>query len=856
MALLCLMGMPLLACAQQSLLETPFRTTTTSGTTGSILQELQDRSGLRISFSASSLDLNRPVRLSGSEQTVAQVLQAALAGQPVSIRAGTGQILIVPLRTSRKGATTEASVTLNGYIRDRESREVLIGAAIYAPDLQAGTFTNAYGFYSLTLPAGNHRILASYIGYGADTIRMNLLQDERRDVLLKPQNNLQEAEVVSERRPGASPDHTSLSAEDISARPALLGEPDLMRSLQHIAGVQSTTEGSSRIVVRGGDPGQNLHLLDGVPLYYVDHFFGLTSVYHTEAIKSVDLYKGGFPARFGDRLSSIIDVHSRDGNMERWGGQFSLGPVKSSLNLEGPLKKNRSSVMLSARRTWIDGLVVPISRALNTDLAINFYDVNLKLNYILNPNNRLYLSLYSGRDQLGLQVDETDLRTRWGNNVAAAKWTSVLNPRLFLSTTLTYSRFQYSLRDRQQVIDSGLLKQGGAYTGRSSIQDAAIGLQARWYPRAGHQLELGMQYAYTGFIPTSVELSFSHGGVIGASPISSNFSSSQLSFYAEDEWRITDRWTLRPGIRWTNWFNRDFNYRSLQPRMLISYKLSRNHKLYASFMETEQFLHLITSNTFGLPADFWVPSTARITPEQALIGALGVSGSGTKNFKYSLELYYKDSRGLTMYVMGKDIFDNTERWQDKLEQGRGWSYGAELSLQRSFGPLHLSGAYTLSRTWRQFDQLNGGRAFPYRSDRRHNLKLGLNYKPHNRFDLGANWMFMSGEAITMPDQILPDLDNNLLIQTPGQVMSNAFTYHFSEMNGYRLPPLHRLDVALNFRKQKKRHMQRTWTLGVYNAYGRPNVMYVTLQNEGPGAFSIQGFSLLTFIPHISYQLKF
>lgn len=817
------------------------------GSVKNYLKDIEEHAGVHVSYSDASVSLKSKLKLQFNEVTVYEALQQILAGQQVQIIESGDKILIVASDTHLPDAH-DNPITISGYVKDVESKEVLIGAAVYVPELGIGITTNSYGFYSLTVPAHISKVLCSYIGYTTDTLSLSN-GNARLDVLLKSHARLQEVIIVDNKQ--TSPDHNHLNYNDIKERPVVLGENDVMRALQFLPGVQQGTEGTNTIMVRGGDPGQNLNLLDGVPLYYVDHFFGLTSVYNSEAIKSVDFHKGAFPSRYGGRLSSVIDVNTKDGDMERIGGQFSMGLIKGSLNLEGPVIKDKASIMISARRTWLDFLWRPFTSA----LRVNFYDVNVKANYIVNKNNRLYLSVYNGRDRFGYQQSDIKSIADWGNTVYSLKWTTIVNPKLFVHTTLTDSKFKFSLQDNQQVLYQGNISGGDSYEGHSSVNDLALRVQANWYASPGQRIEFGAHYSLATFIPSEV-----YGAQTGSQPLFpvDKFHSNEVVFFAEDAIAVNKRWSIRPGIHFAAWFSGQFNYPSIQPRFYTSYKVAEGHSIYASYTQMAQFLHMINANTYGLPTDFWLPSSSRIKPEESSLTTAGYTGKG-KLFTYNIEGYYKYLHNTTTYGLGKNIFDNSLRWDEKLVQGKGWSYGAEVSGKLAYGKFVLSVAYTLSWTWRQFSQLNDGKAFPYKYDRRHNLRATLLYQPSSKFDAAASWTYMSGEAITLPDQIYPDFDNNLLIQPAAYTTSSNYTYNYTTWNNYRLPPIHRLDIGLNFTHKKGKYMERTWSLGVFNAYGRHNVMFVNLVNEGDGSngnLKLTGVSFLRFVPFISYKLKF
>ncbi len=830
------------------LLETPYVPSLQEARLEQFFEDIQSQTGITISFSSSFLNTSQFHQISGSEQTIGEVLSVLLDKYKVSLVERKQKILVVPGAGWRK-----EGCTISGYVRDKSNREVLIGVNVYIPALKVGTATNNFGFFSLTVPRGNYVVYVSYIGYKTDTLEFVCQDKLQMEVLLETKTTLQEVSIVSERsRPVSEGDMLQIRPADIYGQQALLGENEVLRALQQASpGVQAGIDGTSNLIVRGGDPGQNLYLLDGVPLYYVDHLFGLTSVYNTEAIKSADFYKGAFPARYGGRLSSVVDVHTKDGDMERIGGQFTMGLIKSTLNLEGPIVKDKASFMVSGRRTWVDGLILPFTN----QIGIHFYDINAKGNWIVNKNNRLYLSYYSGRDQVRYsEGDESSLRTRWGNTIASLKWTSILTPKLFLNTTYTYSHFEYELKDRAEVIDSNGISEQGTYTGASKINESSLRLQAQWYPQYNHKIEVGGSYTYSLFEPTKL-LRVNARIPLPVNPVSNEFSANEIMAYVEDEVKIDEKLLIRPGLHWANWISTQFNYAGLQPRLYASYRMRHNQLIFGSVSHMVQFLHLISNNSYGLPADFWVPSTEKIRPERGWVVTLGYSGklSGTR---FSGEAYYKNTSGVVVYTTGKNIFDHSPRWQDKIMQGRGWSYGVELAGDRWFGRVHASVTYALSWSWRRFELLNDGKPFPYRYDRRHNLKIATSCKLSESANMGINWTYMSGEAFTLPDQIYPDLDNNLLF-LQREFTSAEYTYNYSDWNAYRLPAIHRLDVGFNFTKKRGEYYVRTWSFGAFNLYGRPNVMFVTLQhNESDGTFKLSQLSVLHFVPYITYRLSF
>jgi hypothetical protein len=838
------------ALAQQPL-SYPYDPPRRTADVGFYLEDISKQTGVIFSYSSQYVDVARQAKVSPASDKVGLVLADIFSGEPVSFREQGNKILIVYEGTS---ADTIRSYVVNGFVKEEGSGEAIIGAAVYVPGTPWGTITNMYGYYTLVLPSKNTRLISSYLGFTADTANLSLVADTRHDVFLKAGTDLKEVKVISTKAMSQAASFHHIVHNDIKTRAVLLGENDVIKTVQNLPGVQTGSGAGSLVLVRGGDPGQNLHLLDGVPLYNVDHFFGLTSIYNPDAIRSVDFYKGAFPARYGGRTASVIDVSTKDGDMQKWGGQFSMGLLKGGLTVEGPIKKDKASVVLSARRTWIDALWRPFTN----DLELNFRDLNLKANYIVNNNNRLYLSAYSGRDRFSAFTSNTGGSTIWGNSALSMRWNSVLHPKLFMNTMVTYSTFNYVLNDKREMIENGEKTLTEGYKGVSGVKDIAFRSVFYWKPGSKHNFETGVQVSAGNFNPAQVEY-FSQNTGVGTLP--EKVRSNEVIFFVEDQIKLGGKFSLIPGIHFANWFSRQFDYSSIQPRLRSELALSKRHLLYASYAEMAQFLHLITSNTYGLPQDFWVPSSSRIEPEESYISTVGYRyTAGTKLF-VNVEAYHKDIRNTTTYDVGKNLFDNYIKWDDKIIQGRGESYGAEASVRTQLGRFNITSAYTWSKTWRQFAVVNNGERFPYRYDRRHNFRIAALYQPSQKFDLTLNWLYMSGEAITMPDQIYPDFDNNLIINGANTTINSAnYTYSSTKWNDYRLPAIHRLDAGMNFTKMLRRgKMERTWSIGVFNAYARRNVMFVDISYSGGSVgeeeFKLKGTSVLQFIPYVGYRLK-
>jgi hypothetical protein len=813
-----------------------------SATVAFYLKELQDQTGIEISYSDSYLKRRRRAALPTTGLSIDEALKVLLESTRLTPMVQDGKILLIPGAQPAR----DAEYTLSGFVRDSSNREVVIGAILYIPELQRGTTTNTYGFYSLRLPAGARRIVIAAGGYRGDSIHIDLAGDARRDLLLSYGLKLQEVTVNS--RQDQRSDLVRLSRSELGRHAGLLGENDVLRGLQYTAGVQASTDGNSNLVVRGGDPGQNLYLLDGVPLYYIDHISGLTSVYNTDAVKTVDFYKGGFPSRYGGRLSSIVDVSSRDGDMKRFGGQASLGLLKGNLSLEGPIVKDKASMSLTARRTWIDALWRPW---LNDNLKLDFYDVNLKTNWVIDSKNRVYISAYNGRDQFRTDILVADLLARWGNTVGSARWTSALRPNLFLNTSVTYSRFRYLLKSsfQEDNLDSSTRVN---YTGSNTIEDISLRMQADYYRSTKQHYQFGLHLSRSQFSPAEISIDTNyHASIqsISATP----FAITEINLYAEHTWKPTAALDIRTGLHASGWLqDAGRKYFSLQPRIAADWRLTRNAAVFASAARMSQFIHQLSSDVTFFPADFWVPSTARLTPEHAWTFAAGYRVQPLRNTRLKAEVYYKKLDQVVTYRAGGNIFESPVPWDQQLLQGDGTSYGIEAELHQEIGPLRADVAYMLSKSERRYDELNNGNPYPFRYDRRHCLKTGLFFQRKARFNAIAEYTYMSGEAITIPDQLYPDYDKT----PPGQYGTIPFTYNNDARNNYRLPAIQRLDLAVNFVRRRGKRYERTWTLGVYNFLSNRNIVSTKIEPDYSGGYRISGTSLFRFIPTISYGVRF
>jgi outer membrane receptor for ferrienterochelin and colicin len=777
------------------------------------------------------------------------------------------------------GFVQSQNYTISGYIEDASSGEKLIGANVYDKKTFKGSTSNVYGFYSLTLPKDSVELVVSFVGFQPQTFCLYLDKDLKQNVSLSSSIELKTVEIVASQSE-AIQEKSQMSSivvpmEQIKALPSLLGERDVLKILQLLPGVQSGGEGTSGLYVRGGGPDQNLILLDGVPVYNASHLFGFFSVFNPDALNHVELIKGGFPARYGGRLSSVIDIRMKEGNTKKFKGEGSVGLVASKLTLEGPIIKDKTSFIVSGRRTYIDILTQPIiraaSRANGTEATAGyyFYDMNAKINHKFSDNSRLFLSAYMGNDKFYARSKDSYLYDNirhtvknefglgWGNLTTALRWNKIVTKKLFSNTTLTYSRYRFyadvGYSDKQEGVN---INQTESFNFRylSGIHDWAGKADFDYLPNPNHSVKFGIGNIYHTFTPGINTFRSSGDG----SPVDTTFGAQRIyahefSTYAEDDIKMGARLKANIGIHFSGFNVSDTTYFSLQPRVSSRYLISESWSAKASYATMTQYLHLLTNASIGLPTDLWLPVTRRVIPQQSEQYATGLAYTYKNDYEISLEGYYKKMKNLIEYKDGASFFDSNTDWQDKIEVGKGWSYGAEVFVQRKVGKTTGWIGYTLSWTNRQFENLNFGKVFPYRYDRRHDIGIAITHKMNDKVDFGIVWVYGTGNAVTLPTEryIANDLYNYYL---PGNGYYNTIE-NFDSRNGFRMPSYHRLDVSVNFKKEKK-WGEAEWSLGLYNAYSRRNPFYLYIGTDDFGNRKLKQVSLFPIIPFISYNFKF
>lgn len=773
--------------------------------------------------------------------------------------------------------------TISGYISDASSGEKLIAASVFDTLSLQGTVSNNYGFYSLTLDRGKVVVEVSYLGHQKIRQEIDLRRDMEINFELETINELETIEIVATAQTAIEKE-TQMSkievpVEQIKKIPALLGEVDVLKTLQLLPGVQSGGEGQSGLYIRGGSPDQNLILLDGVPVYNVSHLLGIFSVFNADAIKNVTLTKGGFPARYGGRLSSVIEINMKDGHKNEFHGEGSIGLISSRLTLEGPIVKDKTSFLISGRRTYWDVVFTPIFERLasggdddfSTDLDLYFYDLNAKINHKFNDKHRLYLSLYSGADVFGTSykdtyegfTDKLDAGINWGNFVSSLRWNYRINKKLFANTTLTFSDYDLTVgsafEEEYELNGQDIFsKLEARYI--SGIKDFGGKMDFDYFPVPNHFIKFGASVTHHTYRPGAiafevVDPDFAIDTLFGHE----NNHSLEYDLYVEDDMKF-GALKANIGIHASGFQVDDVFYKSLQPRINLRYLFSNDLSVKASFATMTQYLNLLTSEALALPSDLWVPSTASIHPQESWQAALGFAKTFRSDYEISLEGYYKGMNNVISYKPGEsfltdfiDAFGDTE-WETKITQGKGKSYGAELFLQKKKGKTTGWIGYTLSWNWRKFDDINGGDWFPFRYDRRHDLSIVISHQFNKKFSLSGTWIYGTGNAITLPTykylQPIAEL----------QYYYEPYFEGLGDKNGYRMTDYHRLDLSIEIKTSPK-WGEGNWSFGVYNAYWHKNPYYIFRDDQydwetGETTTQFREVSILPFIPYISYNFKF
>lgn len=762
--------------------------------------------------------------------------------------------------------------TISGYVKDKSNGENSIGATVYIKELLKGTTTNPYGFYSITIEEGDYTLVVSYVGFKNIEQKISLNKDLQLNFDIEEDViTTEEFKVVGEREDKNTQDAvmstTELDVQKVKSLPAIFGEVDVLKTVQLLPGVQSAGEGNAGFYVRGGGPDQNLILLDGAAVYNASHLFGFFSVFNADAIKDIKLIKGGMPAEYGGRLSSVLDITMKDGNFKEFKVDGGIGLISSRLTVQGPIKKDTASFIISGRRTYIGDLVQPFVSDSSKFKGTNyyFYDLNAKFNYILSRNDRLYLSGYFGRDVFTFvnKDDGFSMSTPWGNATMSLRWNHLFNDKLFLNTSAIFTNYKFEVELGQNDFEFKLY---------SGIRDYNAKLDFNYLPSILHNIKFGANYIYHKFIPSNAtaesgDVEFNTGDIV------INYAN-DIAFYASDDWTITEKLKVHGGLRYSafqhvgpfkRYNNDEFGnpidtvvyesgetvkfYHGLEPRFTARYTLNEASSLKAAFTQNYQYIHLASFASVSLPTDVWVPSTDLVAPQFSTQYATGYFRNFKDNkFESSIEVYYKTMENQIEYQDGALPKDNAGNNVDnQFTFGRGWSYGTELFFKKKYGKVNGWIGYTLSWTKKNFEELNNGMDFYTRYDRRHDASVVLTWDISKRLTLGATWVYATGNALTLP--------------VARYFINGQIVNEYGERNWYRMAPYHRMDLSLTLKGKEEKKFKSSWNFSVYNVYNRQNPYFIYFTSEGNiynGSLDIKAkqVSLFGIIPSIAWNFSF
>jgi hypothetical protein len=759
-------------------------------------------------------------------------------------------------------------VSISGYVKDASSGESLIGAGVVLLPSGAGVYTNEYGFYSLSAEKGSLHLQVTYLGYNkVDTI-ITANENLRFNIEMKTAAKQIKGVTITAEKEDANIRNTDmgrveLTMEKIKTLPAIFGEVDVLKTIQLLPGVQSGNEGSAGFYVRGGGPDQNLILLDEATVYNSSHLFGFFSVFNPDAIHNATIFKGGIPASYGGRVSSVLDIQMKEGNNKTYHASGGIGLIASRATIEGPLVKDKSSFMVSGRRTYIDVLAKPfIKNQEFSGTGYYFYDFNAKANYTFSDKDRLFVSGYFGRDIFSFKNDEFNISIPWGNATTTLRWNHLFNSKLFMNTSAIYNAYNFKVTADQNNF---------AITLYSGIRDYNLKTDFDFYPNALHEVHFGANYIFHRFTPSTFS---GKSGDTEFNPknVSPQFAH-EFAVYALDKYTITERLEVNYGLRYSMFgqvgpykkYIYDFRgiptdslmwrsgelvkfYHRLEPRILARFTINKMSSVKASFNINNQYIHLVANNGTTLPTDIWVPSSAKVKPQAGYQYAIGYFRNYFNNkWETSVEVYYKKLLNQIEYKEGYTPSAN-EELEESFVFGTGDSKGLELYLNKKSGVFTGWISYTLSYTNRKFPDLNNGEKFPYRYDRRHVLSVVGNYRINDRWTIGAVFVYNTGIAYTLP--------------IAKYFFEGSVVTQYGPINSFRLSAYHRMDISATYDGKKRKYVDDSWTFSVYNVYNRLNPFFI--YDEITGVFlqdpviNIQAKQVTIFpiLPSVTWNFKF
>lgn len=753
----------------------------------------------------------------------------------------------------------QQNFTISGHVKCAETGEALIGSTIFVQELTTGTITNLYGFYSITLAEGNYQLRFSYMGYENENIKLNLKKNVTFDLELKPTSfEMEELVIVSEAADkniqSSEMSVVKISPKSIKAIPVIFGEQDIIKTIQLLPGISAGTEGSSGFYVRGGGADQNLIILDEAPVYSASHLLGFFSVFNSDAVKDLKLYKGNAPAEYGGRLSSVLDIQMNDGNSKRFSTSGGIGLLSSRLTLEAPIVKDKGSFIVSGRRTYADVFLLFSKDPMKKNTKLFFYDLNAKSNYKINEKNRIFLSGYFGSDVF--KFDDL-FSTDWGNKTGTLRWNHVFGNKLFLNSSLIFSNYDYK-------IGYGLSE--GMIEISSGIRDWNLKEDFQYFINPRNTLKFGFNSIYHTFRPGEIN---SNNDEMFNSTYISEKRAIESAAYLSHKVDISNNFKMTYGIRYSNYTSvgpdtvysyndedeitdvKTFSkgevvnsYGVFEPRITLNYIVNRQSSVKASYARNAQYLHLLSNSSASLPTDLWIGSSKIVKPQIADQIAVGYFRNLNDNmYETSIELYYKKLQNQIDYQNGAEIIMN-KKVESQLVFGLGQAYGAELFIKKRTGMLTGWVGYTISKTERSIDDIDDGNWYRAKHDRTHDISIVAMYQVNDKWNVSASWVFNTGMAVTFPSG---------KYEVAGQT-----TPAYTNRNGYRMPDYHRMDVGATYTIKKRERIESSLNFSVYNIYGHRNPFSISFRENvnDPTKTEAVRLSLFQMIPSITYNFKF
>lgn len=862
-----------------------------------IFNEITRQTGMSFSYESSLLTkAPREITFRSVDEPLSVTLKRLFTIVPLSYRV-IGKYIILKKKSNK--------ITISGFVSDKFSTESLIGASVYELKTCKGTTSNGSGFFSLTMEEGETELEVSYVGYQRYKLHFPYLRkDTVIQVPMVTNERLQEVVVIGNQavqEPVLTPQMGSLklSQHTVKSIPVMFGEADIIKTLQTFPGVSAGIAGLAGMYVRGGNGDENLYLIDGHPLYQVNHIGGLFSAFNSDVVKDIDFYKSAFPARYGGRLSSVVDVHTKDGNMREYHGSAMLGLTSGALSLEGPLVKDKTSFSIAMRRSWLDILSAPAVAILNATkqegdsklvARYAFTDLNVKVNHNFNPRSRAYVGLYFGQDFLKggskekWEGEETkDIsKLRWGNLVAFAGWTYVFSNKLFGDMNASYTRYASNLKRKYTETSEEESLHNTSSTG-NGINDLSLHAKFDYMPAQAHHIRFGGDYIYHRFHPEYTESRSSDINVTSMKNNPGILAAHEAGLYVEDDWELNRIFRLNAGLRLGVFNIEKKTYTSLEPRFAIRALLSPSLSLKASYARMHQYVHQVGESYIDLPTDTWMPVSKNIKPQMSDQVSLGAYYNLNNKYSFSAEGYYKWMNHILDYKDGYNFLPSFVGWEQKMAVGKGRVYGLELTARKETGKVTGWIGYGLMWADRQFPGINGGKRFPAKFDNRHKLNIVANWKVSKKVELTGSWTYMTGNRATVSFEnyqylgqthssaTVPNLTPSGAL-TPPYIDDEGLSY-YTDRNNYRLPAYHRLDLGINIYCPKKKGRMGIWNVSIYNVYSYMAPVAIHKRfwyqpnsegyYEGSGYYpenrtdcSFEKLGLIPIVPSVSYTYKF